>query len=352
MARITWPEIEAALHTHPPPGWKRLGQREWGGPCPVTGVGETKAWVKRGAGDLVFAGCRVCGDGRRLAGTAFREHLTALCGGRGATGRILAPSSRSRSTQVSTMDAAPTSTAPADVWAAGADLHNTPGRTYLVERRRVWMPAAPLPVSLRWLPLEAARTVLIRGRTREYPVSAYLPDGAAGVLLYRFAAPGEADTLAVQMEAVDGDGAHLDVMLSGGRREKRMAAPESDFGGGRRVFQAAAGAAESRSWSVAEGPVDALAVVTLSRLGVCGADPRGAVVGVNGTSGLRSVSAPPGRRAVVWCQGDGPGYEAALQAALRLGAEMETAPKGRDWADVVSLDRADDVAEREAIADG
>ena len=339
----TWAEVEAALRARP--RWRRIG-REWHGPCPVQGIGKNTCWFAEGARTPVRGGCRKCGG--RLVGAAFREHLEAIVGG--ATKRDLMPLLSKR--HVTTTPSRSTSTVPSDVWAAGADLHNTLGRTYLVERRRVWMPAAPLPVSLRWLPLEAARTVLIRGRTREYPVSAYLPDGAAGALLYRFAAPGEADTLAVQMEAIDGDGAHLDVMLSGGRREKRMAAPESDFGGGRRVFQAAAGAAESRSWSVAEGPVDALAVVTLSRLGVCGADPRGAVVGVNGTSGLKSVLPPPGRRAVVWCQGDGPGYEAALQAAVRLGAEMETAPKGRDWANVVSLDRADDVAEREAIADG
>ena len=57
----------------PPPSWKQSG-REWRGPCPVTGEGNTKSWA---VPDDDVIGCRLCGNGG-LTGAAFREHAAAL----------------------------------------------------------------------------------------------------------------------------------------------------------------------------------------------------------------------------------------------------------------------------------
>ena len=54
---------------------------------------------------------------------------------------------------------------------------------------------------------------------------------------------------------------------------------------------------------------------------------------------------------MVWCQGDGPGYDAALKLAARWRAAVEVAPEGRDWAEVVGEDWAEDIAER-IVTDG
>ena len=77
----------------------------------------------------------------------------------------------------------------AAVWRAGVEADGTPGAVYL-HGRGAW----PGPVAaLRWLPAVEAARIGLRPR---------LPDGAAGALLYRFAAPGELGTAAVQCEAV------------------------------------------------------------------------------------------------------------------------------------------------------
>ena len=65
--------------------------------------------------------------------------------------------------------------------------------------------------------------------------------GAAGALLYRFAAPGEVDTAAVQCEAVNEGGERM--AFSGGVG-KRPSVTGSDFDDGRRVFVARSGGAE------------------------------------------------------------------------------------------------------------
>ena len=77
----------------------------------------------------------------------------------------------------------------AAVWRAGVEADGTPGAVYL-RGRGAW----PGPVAaLRWLPAVEAARIGLRPR---------LPDGAAGALLYRFAATGELGTAAVQCEAV------------------------------------------------------------------------------------------------------------------------------------------------------
>ena len=129
----------------------------------------------------------------------------------------------------------------AAVWRAGVEADGTPGAVYL-RGRGAW----PGPVAaLRWLPAVEAARIGLRPR---------LPDGAAGALLYRFAATGELGTAAVQCEAVaDGNaregrlpgrcGAAGPDALSGvperlafGGGAKRPSVTGSDFDGGRRVF--------------------------------------------------------------------------------------------------------------------
>ena len=110
----------------------------------------------------------------------------------------------------------------AAVWRAGVEADGTPGAVYLAGRG-CW----PGPVAaLRWLPAVEAARIGLRPR---------LPDGAAGALLYRFAAPGEVDTAAVQCEAVNEGGERM--AFSGGVG-KRPSVTGSDFDGGRRVFVA------------------------------------------------------------------------------------------------------------------
>ena len=88
---------------------------------------------------------------------------------------------------------------PDAVWRESGPVAGGPGLEYL-ERRSVW-PGYPVP-SMRWLTASAAV------RVRLYP---RLPLGASGALVYRFTVPGELGAVrAVQVEAVDADGARLD----------------------------------------------------------------------------------------------------------------------------------------------
>ena len=346
-----WADVEAALHVRPPAGWKHRGRREWGGPCPVTGAGRTKAWVGPGHGGGIRIGCRAC-SAVRLAGEDYRAHVAAILGEAPPASRSTAPPVQVRPE--------PRSTAPADVWAAGVDPHGTPAWTYLVNQRRVWSPSRRLPASVRWLLRQVADGLPVLQRAWR------LPEWAAGAVLYRYAAPGEADTWAVQFEPVDSFGGHRPWEVHG-CRQKRPAARDSNFGGGRRVFLAAEAAPaeyrevdgarvlvcpESTSWNITEGPLDALAVAWLSTLGVCGADPRGAVVGVHGTAGLQAAQAPPGREIVAWVQADGPGVRAAHELHARCvvapGVSVEhEVPEhaGLDWADAISRVWRDDLME-------
>lgn len=334
----TWAELETALRDRP--RWRRIG-REWHGPCPVRGTGRDTCWFAEGERASVRGGCRTCGG--RLSSQAFREHLAAIVGDQVTPSSHLASSSTPA--QVSTRPK-PASTAPADVWAAGVAPDDTPARTYLVERRRVWGASTRLPASIRWLPRAAAEN-----RRGLFP----LPVWAAGVVLYRYAAPGEVDTLAVQYEPVGAIGERGKWI-----GPKRPAVTGSRFGGQAgplRVFEAAAGAAESLSWSVCEGPLDALAVAWLSTLKVCGADPGGAVVGVPGTATLARAVAPPGRRMVAWMQRDGAGMNAAHGLRCRIVvapgvSATQAAPAGMDWADAVRRVWWDELVEQEAMRDG
>ena len=367
------------------------------GAVSVTGAGRTKAWFGPGSGSGgVRGGCRICGDvGGRLDGEALREHLDALdAGGSPACvgthgGGVPPPETALRGPHGAGRSEAGAARRLA-VWAASASADDSPGAAYLTGRG-AWPAGERLPASVRWLPALAAGALRPR-----------LPGGSAGALCYLFAAPGEADPAAIQLEAVTAGGERLPFGAAG----KRPSVTGSDFGGGRRVFVARMpGRVEARdgrerprdhcsasmrpgaetpgtslwpaapesSWQscdeatrpggvndtttaagvhLCEGPLDALALVHLARLGsveLAGA----AVIGTAGAGGwtLAAVASWPGP-VTLWVQADGPGRRAAARigAALeRAGREwrLELAPAGMDWADVAAVE----AAEREAIRD-
>ena len=158
----------------------------------------------------------------------------------------------------------------------------------------VW-PGYPVP-SVRWLTASAAV------RVRLYP---RLPLGASEALVYRFTVPGELGAVrAVQVEAVDADGARLDSWRYWNRNlglevvspTKRPSVAGSDTDGGRRVFLVPSARAPAPGVHVCEGPVDALGLVALEARGLV--DLGGsAVIGVAGN--VRSAGA--GGRGVVRC---------------------------------------------------
>ena len=151
----------------------------------------------------------------------------------------------------------PPSDLSARLWRASAAPDGTPGARYL-EQRGVWPAGERLPASVRWLPGDVARRV---------GVSPPLPRGAAGCVVYLFHAPGEADTFAAQLEAVDTDGERVKFYpwLPEDDRAKRPSVSGCTFDGGRRVFCAAGD--PDLGIHLCEGPLDALAVIHLERLG-------------------------------------------------------------------------------------
>ena len=69
---------------------------------------------------------------------------------------------------------------------------------------------------------------------RRVGVRPQLPNGAAGCVVYRFGSPGEADTYAAQLEAVNAHGARVLFGAAG----KRPSVAGSTFTHGARVFLA------------------------------------------------------------------------------------------------------------------
>ena len=370
----------------------------------MTGAGRTKAWFGPGSGSGgVRGGCRICGDvGGRLDGEALREHLDALdAGGSPACvgthgGGVPPPETALRGPHGAGRSEAGAARRLA-VWAASVSADDSPGAAYLTGRG-AWPAGERLPASVRWLPASAAGALRRR-----------LPGGSAGALCYLFAAPGEADPAAIQLEAVTAGGERLPFGAAG----KRPSVTGSDFGGGRRVFVArglpmqagdvrvrrdrggvgvnAAGepvelavddqnpcggddpgyrADHGRNGgqgfdhdpdvttgvNLCEGPLDALALLALERLGALNLHG-GAVLGTAGTGGWRlaAVSSWPGPVAL-WAQDDKPSVLAAarLRAALLRAGRAATIRRpaegltGRDWAD----EAADMAAEREGMRDG
>ena len=211
------------------------------------------------------------------------------------------------------------------------------GRCRLLNRH---LAGLPHPASVRWLPGESARRVGVRPQ---------LPFGADGCVIYRFGSPGEADTFAAQLEAVNAHGERVPFGAAG----KRPSVAGSAFAGGRRVFHA--GGDPDRAIHVCEGPLDALALVHLEQLGSANLHG-GAVHGTPGVSGFQ-LAACPGRGPVtVWRDRDtnGQGQRAAAQLAGQLrqtGRRVTIHDAPWDGADLNDWARAvvEDREEREAI---
>ena len=105
-----------------------------------------------------------------------------------------------------------------------------------------------------------------------------------------------------------------------GAAGKRPSVAASDFAGGRRVCHA--GGDVDRGVHLVEGPLDALALVYLARLGAV--ELAGAVFGAQGTPGFTARACPGRGPVLLWPDGDGPGERAAAAAPGR----PEPAPPG------------------------
>ena len=198
---------------------------------------------------------------------------------------------------------------------------------YLIDRG-VWPGAV---AAVRWLPVEAARRLDIRPR---------LPPGAAGVLVYRYAAR------AAQIEAVDGKGERRCFYPKAKRLAKRPAINRSQFDQGRRVFTARHG--DSAGVWLCEGPLDAMALLVLELHGALELGGA-AVLGAAGTAGfsLAAVESVPGPVTLA-AQDDRP----SVLAAVKLGGDVrrltgrtvrirrpEEGLTGRDWANAAARRR-------------
>ena len=336
---ITWPDIEAAAKRA---GWQRIGREYRGAPCPSCGGGAKRsAWVQP-LGDSWGGGCHASG----CTGLAVARALIGCPPSRDPRGPLRAVPAGGGLSQVVPTDAGGGGRSEggaarcAAVWGASVSADGSPGAAYLT-RRGAWPAGERLPASVRWLPASAAGELRPR-----------LPGGSAGALCYLFGAPGEADPAAIQCEAVDASGAR--VLFGNGA--KRPSVTGSDFGGGRRVLVASAGDPNRGGVHLCEGPLDALALVHLARLGAVNLDGA-AVIAAAGAGGWRlaAVASWPGP---VWLavQDDRPSVLAAvrLRAALQRVGRTVTIRRpaegltGRDWADVA----VEAAAEREATRDG
>ena len=322
----TWLEIEAAVRER---GWKRNG-REWHGPCPLTNAGTDRAWVAPSSGAEFFIGCRQHGGG--LTGDDFSRHVRALVGDRQSPippPPAPAPKPKRQSPE---SKQSPESNLPGLVWEAAGEATDTPGHRYLAGRC-VWPTGGELPATVRWLTASAAADVGLRPR---------LPKSAAGCLIYRYAAPDEESTHAVQFEAVDASGAAVPVAVDDGRPAKRPGVRGSQLGAGRRTFVARAGKPGGDTWIV-EGAIDALAVVVTNI-----AAPQDEVRAAWAISGFQMTAVEDVRGTVVIApDADAPRdageVGAGQRAGLRLLGELRAAerpcrlelpPSGFDWGDV------------------
>ena len=329
---ITWPALE---HAAQQAGWKRNGRTWRGAPCPSCGGGtRDTAWVGPGTTADFVAGCNGGCDGLEIARALVPDSAPSPVVRREPRTRAArAPATTSQGHQ-------PSPELPSAAWRASEPVDDTPGARYLTTTRGVWKAGERFPASVRWLPAESARRVGVRPQ---------LPIGADGCVVYRFGSPGEADTFAAQLEAVN---AHDERVLFGAAG-KRPAVAGSAFASGRRVFQA--GGDVDRGVHLCEGPIDALALMRLARLGAVEL-AGGAVSGAQGTPGF-TASACPGRGPVtVWRDRDtnGQGQRAAAQLAgelRRTGRRVMIHGAPWDGADLTDWARAvvEEREEREAI---
>ena len=294
------------------------------GPCPVTGAGRRGAWFKPGRTAAVVGGCHKCNE-------SFAAHLAAV---RGEPARHVAPQHATTA-----RPASPPSDLAARLWRASAAPDGTPGARYLVERRKAWPAGERFPASVRWLPGDVARGVGVTPR---------LPRGAAGGLLYLFAGPGDVDAAALQVEAVNAHGEQIKL-----GKAKRWGLSGQSFAGGRRVFRAAGD--PDRAIHVCEGPINALSLVHLDRLGLVELHG-GAVHGTNGAALFRPAACPGRAPVTIWADNDqheqGQVAAAKLFGALGLAGRRVTIRRVPSWyGDLNDWVRAilEDRAERTAI---
>lgn len=321
---VRWSDLEPVLPAVA--GWRRRG-RAWSGPCPVTGAGTDTCWMHPGPGDIVRGGCRRC---HPMGRDGFRAHLAALATAGGAVAPAAAvvgvPS-------VSTVPVPPYSFA--DVWdAAGPLAPDGPGQHYLGQVRGCrafgdWPPA------VRFLGL---------GSAVELGVRPALPLGAAGALLYGYRAVGEADYLALQLEALAPDGARIPFRRY---RANRVSVFGSVFRGGRRFD---ARTVDAGGVVLVEGPVSALSVVLrFPRLG-----SGWTVAGVAGWSGFTPAAVGSASRVLLCPDGDPDGRAAVARLASKLSASGRavTVLDVPDGADVADLWRTSGATEWSPGADG
>ncbi|MCY4662745.1 MAG: hypothetical protein OXF93_23525 [Acidobacteria bacterium] len=230
------------------------------------------------------------------------------------------------------------------VWDATVDIAGTPGERYLVERRCVWWPGHErLPAAVRWFP--RSKVDIVHGALRPE-----LPEDAAGALVYRFADPAESETAFLQLEAVAEDGARVPFIVKVGGVRQREAKRPSQYGssgGNRRVFQAAAG--NGARVHLTEGPLDAMALVTLARLREIDLKG-GAVHGMPGIGTFGPSVCYGARDVTLWPDGDNGAAVAArkadqMEAKLGRPVRIRRRRAGCDLAD----EAQELVLEREAI---
>ena len=307
---------------------KRAGEPRYNGPCPICG-GTDRFWIAQGDTTVLIQCSHECKYHELLAALGLSEQ--------GAHDPSSTPARASVPRRNPWLH---------EVWTATRPPEDTPGASYLVERRAVWLPNCRLPPPVRWLPASVAEDLRVRRND--------WPPAAAGCLVYLLAAPGEAEPWALKAEAVTPDGCALEFAEGG----KRPSLSGSLTDGGRRTFCAAGD--RNRGIHLVEGPIDALALVTLEALGLV--DLHGAaVLGADGIGGFteracegagRVTLYPDGAR---WCPRTKRWVPEAECRAIRLAQDLERAGRGRvrivrcapdtDLADAV----ADEVRERRAI---
>ena len=177
---------------------------------------------------------------------------------------------------------------PNRIWQAGRPMTAGPGLRYHNERG---VHTTPPHEEVRWIPRDTARTLAWRPTTgiiRElrHGCRPELPAGhdIAGIIAYRFRAESDPPDAAAacQIEAIRENGSRA--LFLGDRKVKRPSVASSDFADGARVFRARPGEPGAGLY-ICEGPLDALALTTLSdrrHVKLHGA----AVIGVAGTGGV------------------------------------------------------------------
>ena len=290
---------------------KKVGAREWQGPCPVCG-GTDRFHCREGEGRAVV-GCRGCIDGRADSGKQFGQVLKAAFPGRFGTLQGTAtytPPAKPKGKQGEWDSTA----AACQLWAAGVDAEGTPAAQYL-RSRKLWP---------EHLPIDLPDVLFVPQWDKAAPKKDK-PLDCAGFVLWAFRDPFDrsAQLQAVQFEALREDGQRTSPRL-------------------RRVW----GVASATCWRprplapaqgvlLVEGPTSALACWWLAPQWVGSAID---VQGVVSASSMASVVAPV-ERGPLWIVSDPdePGRDAARAARDACGPSVtcDVLWTGNDGGDAV-----------------